>query len=189
MGIKNFFQGNKEKRQERRANYKKGTIYRELPDGGRESTVEKVNRFKNQKTTRVDYDNGDYTFTGTKKTNRKSISQDDTDFVTDSGLNTVKYTSLNKRGKNRSTSYEKNLVSQRTPYAGGDINASLYYDQKASKAADRPQYYTDKTLSGDVKKVTKNRRKTKTETGKWSPDQNMWLNSKKVVRNPKNNGK
>ena len=189
MGIKNFFQGNKEKKQERQANYKKEKTDRYLPDGSREVTKVKVNRFKTEKTREVEYDNGGYTFTGTKKTNRKSKAQHDTDFVTDSGLNTVKYTSLNKRGKNRSTSYEKNLVSQRTPYAGGDINASLYYDQKASKAADYPQYYTKKTLSGDVKKVTKNRRKTKTEEGTWSPEQGYWLNSKKVVKNLKNNGK
>ena len=52
-----------------------------------------------------------------------------------------------------------------------------------------PEWYNENTLSGNVKKVTKNRRKTTTEEGTWSPEQGKWLNSKKVVKNPKRNGK
>ena len=52
-----------------------------------------------------------------------------------------------------------------------------------------PEWYNENILSGNVKKVVKNRRKTTTEQGTWSPEQGKWLSSKKVVKNPKRNGK
>tara|TARA_R110000803_G_scaffold40214_1_gene86673 strand:+ start:334 stop:1263 length:930 start_codon:yes stop_codon:yes gene_type:complete len=184
MGIKDFFQGNKEKRQERRDSYKKEKTDVYLPGEGRERTNVKVNRFKNEKSRQVDYDNG-HTFTGTKKTRRKDIKQNETDFVTDSGLNTVKYNYSTKKGKHRSSTYEKNQTSQRTPYKESS-SGPAYFGNMTHNASEDPEWYVENTLSGNVKKVTKNRRKTTTEEGTWSPEQGSWLNSKKVVKNPKN---
>ena len=187
MGIKNFFQGNKKDRQERRSSYIKEETDRYLPDGGREVAKVKVNRFKNQKSKRVNYDDG-YTFTGTKKTRRKDIKQNETDFVTDSGLNTVKYNLSTKKGKHRSSTWEKNQTSQRTPYKESS-SGPAYFGNMTYAANGNPEWYNENTLSGNVKKVTKNRRKTTTEEGTWSPEQGKWLSSKKVVKNPKRNGK
>ena len=73
MGIKDFFQGNKKDRQERRSSYIKEETDRYLPDGGREVAKVKVNRFKNQTSKRVNYDDG-YTFTGDTKESYKKIN-------------------------------------------------------------------------------------------------------------------
>lgn len=187
MGIKNFFQGNKKDRQERRSSYIKEETDRYLPDGGREISKVKVNRFKNQKSKRVNYDDG-YTFTGTKKTRRKYIKQNETDFVTDSGLNTVKYNLSTKKGKHRSSTWEKNQTSQRTPYEESS-SGPAYFGNMTYASNGNPEWYNENILSGNVKKVVKNRRKTTTEQGAWSPEQGKWLSSKKVVKNPKRNGK